>query len=714
MSRALSWDPDVIDQAIPTLEELGIGPNGSGGDRDPEEPPVRLSEAALKVWRGEDPKLKDDGGIDRSATLVKIGRVEYDAGATRPAIVASLAERDRALGYNKFAGRADAEQRHHEIVDALEESGRNRSISIGRDGRRFQSSEDTETASFAKKPEIQINNRHLQDITEDALTTLAASNDPAKLFVRSGALVRVVEDENGVPGIQGITEDALKGYLARAAYFYRVNASKNSPEIARADPPGAVVKDILALPASTWKFPALEAIVETPILRPDGTIHDTPGYDPETRLYYRPAPGFDMEPVPEHPTSTQLKYAIELIDEAVGEFPYADRASAANTLAYLLSPVVRQAIDGCAPLAVIDKPQAGTGGSLLAEVAGEIGSGRSAEMLGAPRDEEEWRKQITSKLSEGATMITIDNVDGALWAPSLARALTARTWTDRVLGRTGTITVKQRATWAATGNNIMLRGDLPRRCYWIRLDAKQARPWQRQEFKHPALLSWVRESRGRLVHALLTIARAWYAAGCPKDESLPRLGSFESWTATIGGMVSHAGFGEFLGNLEELYEKAAEGEQEWEAFLEAWWRQRGEDSITGKNLAKLIEETPALKDSLPADLAEALDKGTGAFTRRLGKALAKRAGTRYGEDGLHIVAAGDYNRAKLWSVRDSSGAYEFMSFMSSLNPTREQNDRVSTSQIYTGAAETNSTNSETHTGKGGEPVEPGAEEELWE
>lgn len=687
-SRA--YTPAELDELLSAPSENGRGHTS----RDTHgEPPVNLSESALGVWRGKNPKFTAAGKVDRSATLLKIGRVLYDAGANRAVIEDALAERDESLGYRCFSGRRDARERYQGTVDELEREGRNSRLKIGF-GERRQSEAETDD-SIEDKPQIQINNRHLQDITEDALSALAASNDPAELFVRSGALVRVAEDENGVPSIQEITEDALKGRLARAAYFYRANASKNSPDLTRADPPTAVVKDILALPASVWQFPALEAIVETPILRADGTIHEEPGYDPETRLYYRPAPGFYMDAVPDHPSSDQLNNAVSLIDEAVGEFPYADRASAANTLAYLLSPVVRQAIDGCAPLAVIDKPQAGTGGSLLAEVAGEIGSGRSAEMLGAPRDEEEWRKQITSKLSEGATMITIDNVDGALWAPSLARALTARTWTDRVLGRTGTITVKQRATWAATGNNIMLRGDLPRRCYWIRLDAKQARPWQRQQFKHPALLSWVRANRGRLVHALLTIARSWYTAGCPKDETLPRLGSFESWTATIGGMVSHAGFSEFLGNLEELYEKAAEGEAEWEAFLEAWWRERGEDSITGKDLAKLIEERSALKDALPADLAEALDKGTGAFTRRLGKALAKRVGTRYGEDSLHIVEAGEYRRAKLWSVQDSSGECEFVSFVSSYNPNAE-NFGKQESHNNTGAGQTNSTNSQTH------------------
>src|SRR5215211_7968415 len=44
-------------------------------------PPVALGPEALKVWRGEKPKAKDTGEVDRSASLMKIGRVLYDAGA---------------------------------------------------------------------------------------------------------------------------------------------------------------------------------------------------------------------------------------------------------------------------------------------------------------------------------------------------------------------------------------------------------------------------------------------------------------------------------------------------------------------------------------------------------------------------------------------------------------------------------------------------------
>src|SRR5215210_3130195 len=117
-----AWDPEVIDQAIPELPKVLRSSNESGSTA---EPPVELGTEALKVWRGEKPKAKDTGEIDRSGSLVKVGRVLYDAGATRPAIVAALAERDEALGWHKYTGRQDADQRYNEIVDELESNGRN-------------------------------------------------------------------------------------------------------------------------------------------------------------------------------------------------------------------------------------------------------------------------------------------------------------------------------------------------------------------------------------------------------------------------------------------------------------------------------------------------------------------------------------------------------------------------------------------------------------
>src|SRR5262249_6745494 len=148
--------------------------------------------------------------------------------------------------------------------------------------------------------------------------------------------------------------------------------------------------------------------------------------------------------------------------------------------------------------------------------------------------------------------------------------LTAPEWSDRILGKTEKVRIPQRATWMATGNNLRIGGDIARRCYWIRLDAENARPWQREGFRYPDLLSHVLANRGQILAAVLTLARAWFAAGCPKAK-VPKVGGFEGWATTIGGVLARAGIEGFLGNLDELYAQVDEDEVAWEAFLAAWW-----------------------------------------------------------------------------------------------------------------------------------------------
>lgn len=269
-------------------------------------------------------------------------------------------------------------------------------------------------------PKIQVNNRHLRDQTADALKALEGANEPPEVFVRAGSLVRVREDEHGTPQIQNMDLNHVRGRLARVADFVKVSKQGEEFVETKVSPPELVVKDVMAL--GGWPFPALEAVVESPILRPDGSISTTPGYDPETRLYYRPLPRFTCGEIPAEPNKRQIRTAMDLVNEAVGEFPYADKASAANTLALLTTSLIRQAIDGPIPLGLIDAPQAGTGKSLLAEIVAIVGTGRAGEMLGASRDDEEWRKAITAKLVGGSTLIIVDNVEGRLYAPSLARA----------------------------------------------------------------------------------------------------------------------------------------------------------------------------------------------------------------------------------------------------------------------------------------------------
>jgi P4 family phage/plasmid primase-like protien len=127
----VAYDAGELDRLLPSLPESSR--NGYITTSD-DEPPVDLGAEALKVWRGERPKAKDTGEVDTSATLLKIGRVLYDAGANRSVLVEALRERDRALGYEKYTGRTDADKQYQAIVDVLEREGRAQTIPINRNG----------------------------------------------------------------------------------------------------------------------------------------------------------------------------------------------------------------------------------------------------------------------------------------------------------------------------------------------------------------------------------------------------------------------------------------------------------------------------------------------------------------------------------------------------------------------------------------------------
>jgi hypothetical protein len=501
-------------------------------------------------------------------------------------------------------------------------------------------------AAASGLPAIRTNARPLRDVTADAISALQVANDPPALFTRSGAISRVRRDEDDRPRIEQVGEAELRGHLARAADFQKTRQEGAPVPVT---PPLDVVRDVLSRPS--WPFPPLEAVTETPALRPDGSVLVEPGYDPATRLLYLPRPGLPLPDVPESPSPSETQAALELLDDAIADFPFVDEASRAGALALMLTPVVRPAICGQVPIAVLDSTKAGSGKGLLAGLVAEIATGRPAAVLPAPTREEEWAKTVGAVLMGGATFVLLDETR-ELSSPSLAAALTSRLFEARLLGRSEIVQVPQRATWAAAGNNVQLGGDLARRGYWIRLDAKMSRPWQRRGFRHPDLLGWAAEHRGELLSALLTLARGWFAAGRP-DADVPPLGGFDEWARMIGGILAAAGVKGFLDNLDDFYDQADQEAVAWERFFATWLGALGAEPVTVGDLAKAVAEEGPLRDALPDDdLADRLGKPA-AFRSKMGKALAARNGTRFGDAGLRVEKAGEdpRSRAASWRVQ---------------------------------------------------------------
>jgi len=71
-------------------------------------------------FEGRDYVKQPDGSVDRSMTLFNIGRIAATKGHDGASIVATLADRDRALGYNKYSVRRDGgEKAYNDIAQKV-------------------------------------------------------------------------------------------------------------------------------------------------------------------------------------------------------------------------------------------------------------------------------------------------------------------------------------------------------------------------------------------------------------------------------------------------------------------------------------------------------------------------------------------------------------------------------------------------------------------
>lgn len=510
-------------------------------------------------------------------------------------------------------------------------------------------------------PTVEVGNQ-LRDVVKSAVDALVLSEqDKPSIFVQSSKLVTIHHTEEGEPTVTPLAESSLRYRLSHSANYVAVRTKGDRIITVSVDPPLDMVKVILSgYNPKDLPFPPLVGITELPILRNDGSIHDVPGYDTVSRYVFIPG-NLVVPTIPDVPTDEDVRAARELLYEMLIDFPFSDEASKATVIADIITAVIRSVINGQVPLTLLDAPKQGTGKTLLALLVAIIATGRIVPTNAPTNDEEEWRKKIVTWLLPSPSVVIIDNVIRPLESSSLNSALTSEYVEDRGLGTQSLVRVRNKAVWFATGNNIRVGDDTARRCIKCRLDAVSEKPWKRdlKEFHIANILQWAIEHRGRLVSAVLTLARNWYVQGKPSPDVTP-LGSFENWTITVGGILQAASIPGFLANLDdESMDTVDEISRDWKVFIEAIHGFYSDKPFTSAKLAEdLIAETDEAKDlreSVPGTLSEDLDrymnsksKGTN-FSTHLGRALRQKRDVVYGNLRLQLSPVKSQNKQH-WQI----------------------------------------------------------------
>ncbi|SCG63994.1 DUF3854 domain-containing protein [Micromonospora halophytica] len=408
-------------------------------------------------------------------------------------------------------------------------------------------------------------------------------------------------------------------------------------------------KAMAAVLSRVEAFAPLTRLATAPFVRADGTVVTEPGYDPDSEVMLMPDGELAGLEIPEHPSMEEVATARKLIlEDWLGDFPFETQADRANALALILTPTIRGLVD-VVPLAVLDGSRMGVGKGKVVETMLWVYTGRSAPLTSMPENEE-LRKKITASFREGRQFMIFDEAH-TVEGEALAQALTASIWEDRILGVSKNGTFPNTATWVSLGNNVEVKGDITRRAYRISLKPNHDDPENRpaDSFRHPNLERWVRENRRELLAAVLTLARAWFAAGKPRMPRPAVFGSFTEWELVVGGILSHAGVPDFLVGREE-WAKGSSPESDWWAGHFFWLSETfGTEGFTVQDVVNAARKNPERFQG-PPGLLKPHDE---AFPGRLPYAYRSQKGRP--EAGMvldHIgTARGKVTR---WTLRTES------------------------------------------------------------
>ena len=365
---------------------------------------------------------------------------------------------------------------------------------------------DISKSEAQHKPIIRIVEGEMDSII-DALETELAKNSK---YQSGGMIVSVVNDPiTGAVKMLPITQSVLTRHLSKIVIWERFDGRNGN--LKRCDPPQKYIN--LLYDAQHFNhLPVLTGIARQPYFREsDGELITALGYDATSKLYGAFDPGLYNLP---EPICEAAEAALELVNALLDEFHFKSPEDRAAAMSAIFTAVVRPTLDR-APAYHVRAPASGSGKSYLCDLIGTFAGPGGNTKVSYPDTSDEATKVILSLLMSSPPVVEFDDM-ATDWKPHgiINRMLTSDAITDRILGVSKTATVYIRTLFLGSGNNVGPIRDLLRRVLTIHIDARTAAPATIKYQFNP--VETVRKHREKYVSAVLTVIRAWRAAGCPR------------------------------------------------------------------------------------------------------------------------------------------------------------------------------------------------------
>jgi putative DNA primase/helicase len=517
-------------------------------------------------------------------------------------------------------------------------------------------------ASAFKRFEINFIAADVADVTNQAIIALNKTNSA---FSHGGRVVHVVTlpafIQNGQKRFETIFTPTkvphLSDIISRVAVFKDPKQEEDKPpkpgqegrlrkvkstSVGGMEPPRLILEAILSRQGGGLN--PLTRISGNPVIREDGSVVQSNGYDETTGIYVRLDAPYPT--VPDQPTHSEAIQALAELRMPFRGFPFVSSIDETVALSGILTGLVGSMLPA-KPAIGVNSYVAATGKTLLINTISMIVTGARLSQVTEGSTAAEKEKRVDSLLLDGHPLLGIDNISGSFGDDKLCTAVTSPVVAVRPLGRSEIARVRTPQLFL-NGNNLQPKGDFARRMLFVDLDAGVDDPSKR-EFDFHADAEALAD-RPRLVTAALTILRAYHVAGRPKS-GLPPVGSFEAWGRWIRDALVWVGQPDIAVSINRVRNRDPE-RIALLSILTGWQNILGTQKLrTVEVIAQAAEAARDPQRAEAADFLEALSSVAGELD---GSISPVRLGTYLGRSTRRNVAG----RRLEQSVRDGNNRWQ--------------------------------------------------------
>ena len=375
-------------------------------------------------------------------------------------------------------------------------------------------------------------------------------------------------------------------------------------------------------------------------------IHVADGYDPMSQYFFAVPERVrkELEGIEnQKPTEAEVEAALECIDEFLCDFTFATGSARASAIAFMLTMLCREIIEGSVPMLEVRAAESQSGKSLLVKMMIEAVTGEDPSPLSPNfRETSEFEKELLSQLMKGKNYIFMDDVTTKVQSSFLNMALTSRYVDKRLLGMNTIATVYSGMPFVLTANNPAMSDDIKNRVYLLDI----LKPEEGKKFTHTKPETYAKEIGPKILRALFTLYNNWVKNEECKPFTAKRIDGFIEWSVTIGGILQAAGIKGFLDDTMKQIKEVDQKLEQAADMAKAWYEAHKSDWKRVKDILAFMVQAGYVKADDPEQ-----SKLQNAANKLKALRMVKLPG------GYHFERDEGDNRGSVWRVvKDGSGS----------------------------------------------------------